>query len=1026
MPLVAPLQQRITELRAEKERLQAALLASDFDYLDNFFKSRESNAADLDEINHPELFDAHTGPDAHGQLRLLQSWTEARPNSYYAHYFLGEFWELVAGDIRTTKIAAEVGADRWLGAAWARDNVAVVLLHAVTLHVTPVGALYLLMRVFAYLSEPDWMKALFKRRHAKEFALESTDFDAATWRLAQAHFDRYGGTRLVPPSTLPALLQARESHQTTREYWLAQILRIRPNCLAALTTAVYYLSPRWRGSHEDMRAFIEGPQCAALSEAQRGDLWWVKEDDYLEEFPDHDENEEESDEIALHRAAYAQLLARPLLNETRIATLFAYGEFLSYCGDLYQAYACAVEACRLQVEIVWPQPANVDHFELQARDLIDGNVEDTQGVLAQVLQVAEQNEESTWFLLLAYAARHEGKWGMPCEPYPGQLDRVLVLIASSPTQHRSVTKVLELLWEANQAECCGWLAHELANRGVALAHCFLANVYRGHYSDGPKIEVNLPLAEQWQYSAVSAKITHASAGYLLAKNYLIPIDFEILDMQVFQRVKDLLQIAVANDVNGALLLLMQVLVNSGSNEEGVFAHQHLIPPLLASEDREVHLAACISLICLYGPGEGVICSPFLAYHWSAYAQTIDEDEEYEPFLSQVKKIYRGKIKKNGPRGWFNKFIVRDLIKDLWEEAVAKGEAYLPPNILAENEDLTPTLDDDLTLDAPQDNVDIETRLPTLRDHFPDKAISVENVHSLVHCGLIPEGDDRYVSWVGLFGFTVTKRDVNSEDGVQNDQVVLTTGAEYDHFLYIDAEQISIGFFPRKQSTKFSLKRLWRTLADGEGEWQLLSPHSDRKVVTACHQAWNALLDYVNKGIAQHENTYPLWQQVQAEITPERILKLIALPLFTERYNDRWDEDHSGYWSGSLWIGVGQLHTHEGETYTPMLKLAWYLDADREQIASYWMELLNTEGGDYLVEFSYKQNEDSDYQRLPVHAADHLARLLRFVNSAEHKVVIDNAHYLEARAEETKLDSDKKASRPLSNSPTAEMEPDEVL
>ena len=81
MPLVAPLQQRITELRAEKERLQAALLASDFDYLDNFFKSRESNAADLDEINHPELFDAHTGPDAHGQLRLLQSWTEARPNT---------------------------------------------------------------------------------------------------------------------------------------------------------------------------------------------------------------------------------------------------------------------------------------------------------------------------------------------------------------------------------------------------------------------------------------------------------------------------------------------------------------------------------------------------------------------------------------------------------------------------------------------------------------------------------------------------------------------------------------------------------------------------------------------------------------------------------------------------------------------------------------------------------------------------------------------------------------------------------
>ncbi|MFZ2999053.1 MAG: DUF4034 domain-containing protein [Undibacterium umbellatum] len=682
VPLSPLLEQNIRHSCNTQALLRAALLRSDFEYLEHFFADIDTRSKNNGGDNHEEvqafvhfhvLFDAYSFPETKKQLALLHAWTAAYPHSYYAHYFLGEIWELVAADIRTTGLAMDVESDRWEAAALARDNAAITLLHALTLDAQPVRALYLMMRLFAYLGEPAWMDYLF-RHQAGEVTDNSDDISPA----GHQRFATYGGSLLTPPTQLPALLQTRDPDEAGYSYWLAQILRFCPNCLDALTTATYYLTPRWYGSHRHMKAFINGPQCAALTEAQRGDLWWVKEFDYLGDLPDHaddDDDNKPGTDKSLHRQAYQQLLARPLLDYTRIDTLFAYAKFCSYYGELDEAYAMAAEACKLQAQCGWHKPVKLSNFEYLAQDLIVEGIPDPDGVLAHVLQVAEYFEESSWFLLLACAARHEGKWGMPQKPFPGQFERLLTLIAAIESKHDSVTEVLELLWNGGHEQASWWLAHELAHRGVALAQCFLANVYRGEYEDGPEIQMDEKMAEQWQRSAAAAAIPHSKAVYLLARNYLVPPVFTRQKKPEYLYTKQLLEKAMAADIDGAKLLLMQIIINSGSTEEAAWVHAELIPSLLESDDNTEQLITGVFLSYMYGTGHGVAFSPFLAHAWANYAQSIDEEEVHKYYLDTTLLLYRKLLINNGIRGWFNR-----LRKDTpWRELVRTAEAYLPPD-----------------------------------------------------------------------------------------------------------------------------------------------------------------------------------------------------------------------------------------------------------------------------------------------------------------------------------------------------------
>jgi len=132
---------------------------------------------------------------------------------------------------------------------------------------------------------------------------------------------------------------------------------------------------------------------------------------------------------------------------------------------------------------------------------------------------------------------------------------------------------------------------------------------------------------------------------------------------------------MAADIDGAKLLLMQIIINSGSTEEAAWVHAELIPSLLESDDDTEQLITSVFLSYMYGTGQGVALSPFLAHAWANYAQSIDEEEVHKYYLDTTLLLYRKLLINNGIRGWFNR-----LRKDTpWRELVRTAEAYLPPD-----------------------------------------------------------------------------------------------------------------------------------------------------------------------------------------------------------------------------------------------------------------------------------------------------------------------------------------------------------
>jgi hypothetical protein len=87
-------------------------------------------------------------------------------------------------------------------------------------------------------------------------------------------------------------------------YWMRLVLEQRPDDLATLEDTLYFLYPRWGGSHEAMENFIEGSWCRGLELAQSNALRWRKEQDWMGDLP----HREDADAVAAHERAYTQIL----------------------------------------------------------------------------------------------------------------------------------------------------------------------------------------------------------------------------------------------------------------------------------------------------------------------------------------------------------------------------------------------------------------------------------------------------------------------------------------------------------------------------------------------------------------------------------------------------------------------------------------------------------------------------------------------------------------------------------------------
>lgn len=78
---------------------------------------------------------------------------------------------------------------------------------------------------------------------------------------------------LPRPSVLPEC-----NDDAGQKYWLAVCLAIFPTAFYVLDEYIPFRMPRWRGSHEEIREFLESSVCDHLSAAEREHLelliWW--------------------------------------------------------------------------------------------------------------------------------------------------------------------------------------------------------------------------------------------------------------------------------------------------------------------------------------------------------------------------------------------------------------------------------------------------------------------------------------------------------------------------------------------------------------------------------------------------------------------------------------------------------------------------------------------------------------------------------------------------------------------------------
>lgn len=320
-------------------------------------------------------------------------------------------------------------------------------------------------------------------------------------------------------------------------------------------------------------------------------------------------------------------------------------------------------------------------------------------------------------------------------------------------------------------------------------------------------------------------------------------------------------------------------------------------------------------------------------------------------------------------------------------------------------------------DAVRTSAEIHARLPLASDLCPDGAISVANILALVGTPVVAHKEHVASGWFQQTDFSICQRHVDEDGDQRDDNVFITVWKTWDFYLAVDQAPVRQGWGARLAAAVLrrpvpatpELTLLYRAYAHGEaGEWKALAQDAAPEAWAACRKAWRGVLDYVRKAVAQHRARYPLYQQLQAELTAAQIEEFTNLPVFTERYNDWWDSDRNGHWQGDVWVGARQPCMHEGEPWGRALKLSWENgepaagdDADNAHSA-YQIEVDEARDGPALVGFTYAQRQSDARVPLPRGAADHIARLLRFYGLVQGRLRAEHAQQQASEAEARRI------------------------
>lgn len=573
------------------------------------------------------LHDAELSLDE--RLQQAQQWVAAAPHSYYAHLRLGACWESAAGALRSADVAALVEDSQWLAARLARDHAVHAYLQAIPLSSRPALALDGIKRITSYLREPNWLLALQAGRPAESDEQVLAERYPQAWPQAVQMLSRFGAPLQTLPSALPALLQERDQDDfdAPLAYWMHLVLQQRPNDQSTLEDTLYYLYPRWGGSHEAMEDFIEGSWCRGLELAQRNALRWCKEQDWLGELPHRDD----VDAVAAHERAYAQILDGHLERFVRAEVLIQRAALRFHLGrieeieDQVHWNAGCMQAVLEDLQQAWTLDRDmVLHGGFSGLEACTwfAHVDGAGALFAQVVDYAAHEGDSALGLLWAATAIEHGLLGQTADPARAQplLQRALKIAAEQKTS--TVTFASNLFCDVSQDAGLS-LLQRMADAGDAGAMAALCDLYKGRLGgrDQPDF-VDAQKALYWQERAVEGGDLIATYNLGVRLVAAGGADNEARARELYLRC--LREAEAGERVWGPTCRNLACLAFDGQND----AHKReavecaLIPLWWRGEDDD-KLWAAGYLADVYHFGNGVPANAFLALTWLQRASEID-------------------------------------------------------------------------------------------------------------------------------------------------------------------------------------------------------------------------------------------------------------------------------------------------------------------------------------------------------------------------------------------------------------------
>lgn len=417
------------------------------------------------------------------RLEQARQWCTQQPHSPHPWAVLGALWDRVCGRIRSSETIETIRQVQWDAAGLARDHALAAWLHTIARHPRPAFVLGRMLRMSCYLGEPRWLQQLQRGGRADLYTAQQHQ-DPDGFVAAVALLAPYGRPLEALPA-LPPLLAGRseEAFEYAADYWLQQALAIRANDTDALETYLYYLYPRWGGSHALMQHFIDGADAARLMLPQRNRLRVLKERDWLGFQPDADN----ADDVAQYDQAYAALLDLHLDASTRALVLCWWAMLDYHLGRdepqenqvhwdpvrMAHAHDCLAKAFALDPACVIEEGLTV----LEACALF-AHVDGADTLFSQVLASVEDWTDSAHALAWLAAARQSGLFGF-------SVDAALATrhlrgaLAMAPEEDVDLSTVAANLFCAVSAPAGLQMLLDLGAAGDPRSMATLVDLYRG-------------------------------------------------------------------------------------------------------------------------------------------------------------------------------------------------------------------------------------------------------------------------------------------------------------------------------------------------------------------------------------------------------------------------------------------------------------------------------------------------------------------------------------------------------------------